>query len=325
MKKAINVSEVVKNEDVVLNVIDCASNNEYNSKRNDMYKMIMKNLKPFAYQDGKVIMCSGDIPLELLYVDPRYQGLRNHPNLNRLRSKWDITKLTPITLVPHPEENRFAVVDGQGRCILAPEKGMDSLPAIILMAAPENPEDRLKYEASYFIGQGTEDEKLKPTEKHLSRVIVGDKAALIMENILKKYKVTFVSTKGNRSESVLGSYTKTYQIAKQEEGEDCLEFIFSLIENAGWNHEKNGYAKTIIIALRNIFMVHKEYREEIHKLLSKELRQLDPELFIANGRSAYPKRDQSAACSLYVEDLVCDTLNIPRCIYVSDGKIKIIR
>ena len=324
MKKAIKVNEVMDNG-VVLNVIDYVNNNENkdNLKRSDMYKMIMKNLKPFAYQDGKVIMCSGDIPLELLYVDERYQGLRKHPNLNRLRTKWDITKLTPITLVPHPEEYRFAVVDGQGRCILAPEKGMDSLPAIILMAAPEDPEERLKYEASYFIGQGTEDEKLKPTEKHLSRVIVGDKAALIMENILNKYKVTFVSTKGNRSESVLGSYSKTYQIAKNKEGEECLEFIFSIIENAGWNQEKNGYSKTVIIAIRNIFMAHKDYREEIHELLSKELRQVNPELFIANGISSYPKRGQIAACSLYVEDIVCNALNIQKCIYVNNGRLTI--
>ena len=48
----------------------------------------------------------------------------------------------------------------------------------------------------------------------------------------KKYGITFVSTKGQRDESILGSYTDTYSIAKVH-GEKCLDFIFSIIANAG--------------------------------------------------------------------------------------------
>lgn len=245
--------------------------------------------------------------------------MRTHKHLNRLKNKWDERKLTPIILVPHPEEYRFAVVDGQGRCLVAPEKGMDRLNAIILMDAPEDLDERLKFEAEYFIGQDSEVENVKPLEKHLSRVIIGDSAAVSLDKLLNKYGIKFVATKGNREESVLGSYTDTYSIVKVH-GEKCLDFIFSIIDNAGWNKETNGYATFVMRALREVWIAHPNDRKEIHSFLSKELRQIDPALFSAEAKSKYPKRDHRVSCVLYVEDLVCDSLGIEKKIYVENGK-----
>ena len=206
-----------------------------------------------------------------------------------------------------------------GRCLVAPEKGMDRLNAIILMDAPEDLDERLKFEAEYFIGQDSEVENVKPLEKHLSRVIIGDSAAVSLDKLLNKYGIKFVATKGNREESVLGSYTDTYSIAKVH-GEKCLDFIFSIIENAGWNKETNGYATFVMRALREVWIAHPNDREKIHKFLSKELRQIDPALFSAEAKSKYPKRDHRVSCVLYVEDMVCDGLGIEKKIYVNNGK-----
>lgn len=51
---------------------------------------------------------------------------------------------------------RFAIADRQGRWIVAPRKGIDRLNAIILMDAPGDPDERLRFEAEYFIGQDSE-------------------------------------------------------------------------------------------------------------------------------------------------------------------------
>lgn len=270
-------------------------------------------------KNQRVITGSAVVPLSLCFVDARYQGMRTHKHLNRLKNKWDERKLTPIILVPHPEEYIFAVVDGQGRCLVAPEKGMDRLNAIILMDAPEDLDERLKFEAEYFIGQDSEVENVKPLEKHLSRVIIGDSAAVSLDKLLNKYGIKFVATKGNREESVLGSYTDTYSIVKVH-GEKCLDFIFSIIDNAGWNKETNGYATFVMRALREVWIAHPNDRKEIHRYLSKELRQIDPALFSAEAKAKYPKRDHRVSCVLYVEDLVCDGLGIEKKIYVENGK-----
>ena len=293
------------------------------TRRIEQFNDIVANIKPLMTvgkgKNQRAVTGSAVVPLSCCFVDSRYQGMRTHKHLNRLKNKWDERKLTPIILVPHPEEYRFAVVDGQGRCLVAPEKGMDRLNAIILMDAPEDLDERLRFEAEYFIGQDSEVENVKPLEKHLSRVIIGDSAAVSLDKLLNKYGIKFVATKGNREESVLGSYTDTYSIVKVH-GEKCLDFIFSIIDNAGWNKETNGYATFVMRALREVWIAHPNNRKEIHKFLSKELRQIDPALFSAEAKSKYPKRDHRVSCVLYVEDLVCDGLGIEKKIYVENGK-----
>lgn len=293
------------------------------TRRMEQFNDIVANIKPLMTtgkgKNQRAITGSAVVPLSCCFVDSRYQGMRTHKHLNRLKNKQDERKLTPIILVPHPEEYRFAVVDGQGRCLIAPEKGMDRLNAIILMDAPEDLDERLKFEAEYFIGQDSEVENVKPLEKHLSRVIIGDGAAVSLDKLLNKYGIKFVATKGNREESVLGSYTDTYSIVKVH-GEKCLDFIFSIIDNAGWNKETNGYATFVMRALREVWIAHPNDRKEIHRFLSKELRQIDPALFSAEAKAKYPKRDHRVSCVLYVEDLVCDGLGIEKKIYVENGK-----
>lgn len=293
------------------------------TRRMEQFNDIVANIKPLMTtgkgKNQRAITGSAVVPLSCCFVDSRYQGMRTHKHLNRLKNKWDERKLTPIILVPHPEEYRFAVVDGQGRCLVASEKGMDRLNAIILMDAPEDLNERLKFEAEYFIGQDSEVENVKPLEKHLSRVIIGDSAAVSLDKLLNKYGIKFVATKGNREESVLGSYTDTYSIVKVH-GEKCLDFIFSIIDNAGWNKETNGYATFVMRSLRETWVAHPNDRKEIHRFLSKELRQIDPALFSAEAKAKYPKRDHRVSCVLYVEDMVCDGLGIEKKIYVDNGK-----
>lgn len=299
------------------------------TRKIEQFNDIMANITPMMTEgkgkNQRTITGSAVVPLSCCFVDMRYQGMRTHKHINKLRNHFDKRKLTPITLVPHPEEYRFAIVDGQGRSIVCPEKGMDRLYATVLMDAPEDINERLKFEAEYYIGQDAEVEKVKPLEKHPARVIIGDEAAMIVENLTNKYKIKFVASKGQRGESILGSYTDTYSIAKVH-GEKCLDFIFSIIENAGWSKETNGYSTFVMRALREIWIAHPNDRREIHRFLSKEFRQIDPALFSANAKTKYPKRDHRVSCVLHTEDMICDGLGIEKRIYVDGSrKCKIIK
>lgn len=309
--------------------IEALADDKELARMKEQYDNIMANVNPLQIvgkgRDQKIITATATVPLSCCFVDQRYQGMRKHTQINRLINKWDVRKLSPIVLVPHPEEYRFAIVDGQGRSIAAPLKGMDRLSATILMDAPDDLNERLKFEAEYFIGQDSEVENVKPYEKHLARVIIGDPAAVMLDRLLNKYGVSFVSTKGMRSESVLGSYQDTYAICKIH-GEKCLDFILSIIENAGWNRETNGYSTYVMKALKESWIAHPENRKEIHKFLSKELRQSDPAMFRAEANVKYPNRDARIFCSLYMEDVVCSGLGLERRVY-ADGarKCKVLR
>ena len=292
--------------------------------RSEQFDDVVSNIQPLASvgkgKNKRTIMGSVVVPLSCCYVDERYQGMRRHQNLRRLENRWDLRKLTPIVIVPHYEEHRFAIVDGQGRYLVAPKKGLDRLNAVVLLDVPEEENERLKFEAEYFIGQDSEVERVKPLEKHLARVIIGNEPALILDRLLTKYGIKFVSTRGNREGSILGSYTDTYAIAKVH-GEKCLDFIFSIIANAGWNKEANGYATFVMRAIREIWVAHPNEREKIHTYLSNALRQIDPSLFSSESRAKYPKRDHRSACTLLMEDMVCNGLGIKKKIYI-DGNRK---
>ena len=302
-------------------IINPANNKDAISKRRILFNAIIKNCQTITYdEDGKPGLCSCDIPIDLLFVDDRYQGNRNHKKLSKLLSKWNTLKLMPIIVVPHFETCTFAVVDGKGRTMAAKIKNLETLPALAIMNAPrEDNEERLKFEASYFSEQGTEVEKIKKYEQHQALVINGDEAAVVLDTLCKKYGIIICDGKGQRQPGVLGSYGETYNMAKSG-GSEMIDFIFGIIENAGWRKEKNGYGTFVMRSLKTAYLVHPDKRPEVFDFLSKELRQIDPELFGGNAKARYPKRDYRIACTLYIEDLICEGLNIERSVFIEHDK-----
>lgn len=294
--------------------------NSTKEERKNLFNSIMENIKPLEVDEkGKVITASARIPLSLLFLDERYQRKHKESGVRRLYKNWDVRKLAPILVAPHYDDYVFSLIDGNNRTTVMEMRNIPSATATIMMQAPTDDAERLKFECEIFADQDSESEKVKLVEKHNSNVIRGDKAATIIQKLVKEYNIAFVETKGQRNSAILGSYSDTYSIAKTENGDKILEFIFSIIQNAGWHDETNGYATYIFRALKSVWIAHPENREDIHKFLSTELRQYDPELFGASARAKYPKRDYRSACVLYAEDLVCDGMHIDRKIY-KDGE-----
>lgn len=279
----------------------------------NLYNSVVDNIRAFSTSKSrKNNIGIVAINLSLLYVDEQYQGLRNHKRINKLVDNWDERKLAPITVVPHPEEYRFAVVDGQGRLMAAHKLKYKSLQALVLLDAPTDTNERLKFEATYFINQDEEIEHVKPLEKHPARVIIGDETALILEDLFKSYHITYTNSRRAREAGVLGSYPTTYEIVKRN-GRKCLEFIFSIIKNAGWDEEPNGYATFVTESLKDIWSKFPCDRERIYNYLSEEFRKIDPSLFSSRARTCYPMRkDTRKICKLYLEDLLIKELGIKK-------------
>ena len=288
--------------------------------RKELFKSIMENIKPLEVdENGNVITASARIPLSLLFLDERYQRHHKESGVKKLCKNWDVRKLAPILVAPHYDDYVFSLIDGNNRTTVMKMLDMSSATATIMMQAPTDDKERLKFECEIFADQDSESEKVRLVEKHNSNVIRGNKAAILVDKFTKEYGVTFTNTKGNRDCAVLGSYAETYDIAKTEKGEDILNFIFTIIDNAGWHDEANGYATYVFRALKSVWLAHSSERETIHEFLSKELRQYDPDLFGASARAKYPKRDYRSACVLYIEDIICEALHIERKIY-KDGE-----
>lgn len=280
-----------------------------------LFNMIMRNLRPVSKYTASI-----EIPLSLCFVDERYQKLRKHKNIKKLYENWDERKLSPIIIVPHPEENRFAIVDGQARFNVATKKELENLPSIVLLGTEEmTPEERLIFEATYFIGQDSEVDKIKEIEKHPAKLIQGDKPAWDIENVLNKYNLEIEDNHNSTKSRKVGSYTHTYSIAKRH-GYDCLDFIFSILEESKWTEEKSGLTHFNTRMLDGMWEYYPTMRKDIHDFLCKELKNTSPTLFQSRARAAYPEREPRVAIVLYCQDVVCDKMNIKHKEIAFDGK-----
>lgn len=154
-------------------------------------------------------------------------------------------------------------------------------------------------------------EKVKALEKHPARVLIGDPAAIALQNMFEKYNITYTDTRGCREKGVLGSYPTAYRIANSH-GEACLDFIFSIIHGAGWNLESNGYATFITESLRDVWVNHPRVsdRQKIHRFLSYALREDTPSGFSSDARSRYKMRDTKKVCTLLLEDILRNNLDL---------------
>lgn len=277
-----------------------------------LFETTCNNMTECGRKGNGKYTCS--IPVSILQVDPSYQRIdtRTYPKLKRLANYWCEDKLTPIIVVPHPEEYCFYIIDGYGRFIVSTtmlQSKYKALDAIVLTKIPKGYKERQKFEAELFIGQGTEVERITPVQMHNARLLIGNTPAVNLQCMLDKYHVSYVAKPGQRDKAVLGSYATAYEIS-QKHGKTCLEFIFSIIENAGWKNETNGYSKTIMKSFKEIWCAYAtpELHKDMHEYFSRELREIDPGLLIAKARSKYPERDPKQTTALYLADMLIEDL-----------------
>lgn len=261
------------------------------------------------------------IPVELLRVDFAYQRVTTSTpaRLKKLANHWREDKLMPMIVIAHPEEYCFYIVDGYHRFTVATtmlQVLYKALDAIVLTNAPKKPKERQKFEAELFVSQNEEVERITPIQMHKARLLIGDTAATNLQKMLDKYDVSYVATSGQREQAVLGSYETAYAIAKKN-GNTCLEFIFSIIDNAGWKTETNGYSKAIMKGIKDIWCAYPspENHKQMHTYFSKTLRKTDPKMLIAKSRSKYPERNERQTVALFLADMLIDDLGYERSEY----------
>ena len=265
------------------------------------------------------------VPVELLEIDESYQiPERTQRSLSYLVNNWDENKLLPLVGVPHFEEGKIYLFDGFGRWIssqLIPEPKED-LQVMVIMNAPTEPEKRRIYEAKMYAFQNAGVAKLTAVQKHGAMLLMHDKGTEVLEEMKHKYKFDYTETKGNRSASVLGSYTEALAICRQ--GEDIADYVFSICKKSGFDRKANGYSTYIMRALRDIYKLYPECKDKTAKVLCKYLRKIEPVFLKSESVVKYPLVDFRIACSLYLEDIIVRELEERHKRKVDGNKITLI-
>lgn len=252
------------------------------------------------------------IPVKLLAVDERYQvEERTNRSVKYLIEKFDKNKLMPITVVPHKEEGLYYIVDGFARVIatqlLNPEE-FKSITAMVLLNVPEDPQERLKFEADLYAYQDRDVAKLKPIQRHGAKLILKDESTCVLEKMKNKYGFEYTDKKGNRPNGILGSYAEALKCCKN--GEECADYVFSICNKTRFNTLPNGYASYVIRGLSDAWKLYPDFRKETHNIISKKLRGVTPSHLKSFSVTKYPLLDYRTAVSMYIEDLIVDEIGI---------------
>ena len=290
----------------------CKSFEVISGKRSKGDKSLLKGITKM-YRDAGYKVAIISVPVELLEIDPSYQTeVRTERDLRYLTEHWDENKLLPLVGVPHWEEGKIYLVDGYGRWIASQcidKEKYSELQVMIILSAPSNKAERLKFEAEMYAFQNAQVAKMTPLQKHGAMLILHDPATETLERMKEQYGFEYRATKGNRDASILGSYASTLNLCKLDDGEGA-HYVFDICRDAGFDRKSNGYATYIMKGLVDIYKLYSDNRRETKELLGNVLREITPSILRSNAVTKYPMLDFRSALSLYLEDIVVDKLNL---------------
>ena len=256
------------------------------------------------------------VPRKMFAIDSAYQTAeRTERSLNYLINDFRKEKLLPVTGVPHDEEGKIYLVDGYGRWkaseIVDAKNGTNDyeyLECMVILNAPTEPNARRKYEAEMYAFQNKNVAKLTALQKHGAYKCMEDKAAIIFDKMQSEYKFVPSYISGVKKTGQI-SYNDFYAICKTY-GEECARFIMEICKGAGLHLKAYGYSSYVIRGLRDIWRYYPDNREDAKEFLIGWLRERTPEIFKAKAVSRYPMPDYRSACSLYMEDLLVDNIDL---------------
>lgn len=299
----------------------CKIFEEMTGKKNEDNVGELKGLLKSAV-DARLNATIIKVPVELFDIDENYQiPERTARSLNYLVNHWDDNKLLPLAGVPHFEEGKIYLFDGFGRWIGSQliQNPKADLDVMVILNAPTDPDERRVYEAKMYAFQNKDVARITAVQKHGAMLLMHDKGTEILEEMKEKYNFEYTAHKGNRSASILGSYTEALDICRQSE--EMADWIFNICKKAGFDRKTNGYSTYVMRALKDMYKLYPESREKIEKVLIKYLRKIEPIFLKSESVVAYPMVDYKIACSLFTEDIVVRELNAKHKRKVENGKV----
>ena len=286
-----------------------ANNNE------ELFNLTMQNIQQIG--NKKLVY----IPLKLLFIDTGYQRSEHisKAKISNLVNKWNGNKMDALRVSIHPEENRFAIIDGCHRFFSAEILELKGLECEVLTLSSD-PTERRVQEAALFATQNDETDKLTPLEKHKANCLRGIKENIVLQKIIDKYDVLLKPEKGRGRAKVghLAGFSAALQVAKI--GESVLDNTFNIINSSRWNLAINGFHSNVIYSISCALRLHPAYTTEAVQALIDYCIQIEPEKFMAEAITQYPERKIKEALVLVMEDKVCEALNIPRVYFGGDLK-----
>lgn len=219
------------------------------------------------------------VPVALLNIQPYQRDKQKH--ITKIAENWDDNKCT-ILLVSYDEDKKwFNVMDGQHRAIAAKMRGITYLVCEIFTGLT------LSTEALKFVDSNINSKKLNAYDVFNANQYISEQdeteLSLIDKRIAaicKRYGVLVEKSSKNKT---LKSVTNTRKLMKSD-GENCLRWIFEVIERSHWDKYNNAYSHLNIEGLRKVYKANLNNLEVAMQRAVNALLYTNPqEIWITSG------------------------------------------
>ena len=244
------------------------------------------------------------IPITLLNPENKWQRSLKTAKAKRkiamLIKNWDNNQCRPVTVIYNEKNRNYDVIDGGHRVEAAREMGKESLVAEIIRFNGTE-EEKEMYAAWLFTDQGTATDRLTPAEKHKANLLRGIPENMTLEIAAKKHGFILKNDgsrgSGNAKKNFVCGFTKSLKFAKY--CPNALNYTFDVIDAMHWNEERSGLSAWAIDMIGARAMV-------------SVLENMKPIQAFAEAAVEYKGRSRESANLMWLEEKVCNYLNIER-------------
>lgn len=282
-----------------------------------MYNYVLRN----ATKIGNKVYA--EVPIALCKTDNRYQRAEftTDSAIGKLVRLWDDRLMDPIKVVPHNDEEKFYVVDGNHRCEAEIIRGNAYILAEILTDMPNKANEVLKAEASIFCAQNNAIDQLTPQDKHNAKCVMGIPENLIIDRVAKKYGVGILKAKNRyKKANTISAYTEVERTARTH-GEQLLDDYFYIITQAQWNDSIDGFSQRSVRGICNVLAYHSDDIAQVKRALIPLMKKHTCKELIEKAKEKYSDRYEATQITLYLEDYLHDVCGLP-IIYANTDEAK---
>lgn len=247
-------------------------------------------------------LLEADIPLEFLKVEPKYQRKLDQSHVNNIAANWDWEKCGWISV--SYRDGWFWVKDGAHRVSAAKKLGFQDIPCVIKTGGS------ISDEAHEFI-------ELNKAPYKRTTIFDRFKAGLCEEGDEKDqtifdvaeicdsmHKKILYTPKREAGAAKLTGLDTAYKICK-EHGRECLRWVLETIQKSGWHNNHNAYSRTILLAFKNLYLLHIDELDKIQNKIEGFNRgdQYIPERIIAAAKLEIKFSGAAEAVTKFYEKL----------------------